>query len=201
VSARYRICALGEESPFWSLSEIFPVISRIRRQASQDPGPPDPRLRSHSHTFLLQIQLPLQLSSPPQFILNCFPRKSIEKLKGIATPNKLAKLAQSRPPPVRTHHAGTSPPPLSPRTHSEKEKRHHSRRRSGKEFVIIPEKKPSSRPAAPRKSTPQYVTKVGHGYSSGRSSSRHRERERERERERDEDHSARDSGESFPQYW
>jgi hypothetical protein len=107
---------------------------------------------------------------------------------------------------VRTHYAGSSPPPLSPRIHSEKEKRHHSRRKSGREFVVVTEKKPSSRPAPlPHRSTPQSVTKGGRGWSSsGRSSSRHRserERDRDRDRERDEDRSGRDSGESFPQYW
>ncbi|KAH8791173.1 hypothetical protein BGZ57DRAFT_752763, partial [Hyaloscypha finlandica] len=90
----------------------------------------------------------------------------------------------SRPPPVRTHYAGSSPPPLSPRIHSEKEKRHHSRRKSGREYVVVTEKKPSSRPAPlPHRSTPQSVAKGGRGWSS---SGRNR--------------SGRDSGESFPQY-
>jgi hypothetical protein len=87
---------------------------------------------------------------------------------------------------------------LSPRTLSEKEKRHHSRRKSGKEFIIVTEKRPSSRPApVSRRSAPQYVTKVGPAYSgSGRSSSRHN-----RELEREDEETGRDSAESFPQYW
>ena len=97
-------------------------------------------------------------------------------------------MAQSRPPPVRVHTtAANSPPPLSPRNPGEK--RHHSRRKSGKTEYVVNEKK-SSRPATlSRRSTPQYVTKVG---SSGRSHG-HREREDEER--------GRDSGESFPQFW
>ncbi len=96
-------------------------------------------------------------------------------------------MAQSRPPPVRTYAVATSPPPLSPRTHSEK--KHHTRRKSGKDYVVTSEKK-STRPAAlSRRTTPQHITKVAPGYSSSRT-----------QRDRDED-GGRDSGESFPQFW
>ncbi|KAE8454315.1 hypothetical protein EG329_005240 [Mollisiaceae sp. DMI_Dod_QoI] len=99
---------------------------------------------------------------------------------------RVAKLAQSRPPPVRTHAAAVSPPPLSPRT---SEKKHHSRRKSGKDYASS-EKKSSSRPAAlSRKTTPQFIPKAP---SSGRAEYRHRDR--------DDEERGRDSGESFPQF-
>ncbi|KUJ19477.1 uncharacterized protein LY89DRAFT_667425 [Mollisia scopiformis] len=91
-------------------------------------------------------------------------------------------MAQSRPPPVRTHATTASPPPLSPRT---SEKKHHSRRKSGKDYVVT-EKKPSRPAPLSRKTTPQFITKVP------ASSSRYRER--------DDEERGRDSGESFPQF-
>lgn len=101
-----------------------------------------------------------------------------------------AKLAQSRPPPVRTYAVATSPPPLSPRTNTNSEKKHHSRRKSGKDYVV--NEKKSTRPAPlSRRTTPQHTAKVAPGWS-GRSS----------HRDRDEDaYGGRDSGESFPQFW
>jgi len=88
-------------------------------------------------------------------------------------------MAQSRP-------LATSPPPLSPRTHSEK--KHHSRRKSGKDYVVSEKK--STRPAVSRRTTPQHITKVAPIWN-GRSS--HRDRD-------DDAYGGRDSGESFPQF-
>ncbi|CAL3968613.1 unnamed protein product [Diplocarpon coronariae] len=88
-------------------------------------------------------------------------------------------MAQSRPPPVRTHPLATSPPPLSPRG---TEKKHHTRRKSGKEFVVSEKKSHThTRPAMPRRNTGQTQTQAG---KSAR-------------REREEDVG---SGESFLQY-
>jgi hypothetical protein len=62
----------------------------------------------------------------------------------------------------------------------------------------VSEKKGRPAPLS-RRSTPQYVTKVGPGWSGAKHGGRDREREREREREEEE--RGRDSGESFPQFW
>ncbi|TVY46983.1 hypothetical protein LOCC1_G002887, partial [Lachnellula occidentalis] len=61
--------------------------------------------------------------------------------------------------------------------------------KSGKEHVVTEKK--ASRPSLSRKTTPQYVTKVAPGWSGGRGSARDRDGE---------ENSARDSGESFPQF-
>ncbi|KAH6664973.1 hypothetical protein B0J14DRAFT_492931, partial [Halenospora varia] len=99
-------------------------------------------------------------------------------------------LAHSRPPPLTHSAAAASPPPLSPRTHHSEKKSHHSRRKSGKDYVAAEKK--ASRPAPlSRKSTPQHNTRTVSGWSSGRSSTRDRDSQEE---------SARDSGESFPQF-
>ncbi|CZS99528.1 uncharacterized protein RAG0_07896 [Rhynchosporium agropyri] len=96
-------------------------------------------------------------------------------------------MAQSRPPPVRTYTVATSPPPLSPRTHTNSEKKHHSRRKSGKDYVVC-EKKATRPTPLSRRNTPQHTTRL---VSAGRSS----------HRDRDEDvYGGRDSGESFPQF-
>jgi hypothetical protein len=97
---------------------------------------------------------------------------------------------------VRTHSTATSPPPLSPRTlsekYNEKEKKHHSRRKSGKDYggreVREEKKHQHPRPATlSRRTTPQYVRTVGSA--------------RPREKDHLEDSGPRDSGESFPQFW
>ncbi|KAL2064377.1 hypothetical protein VTL71DRAFT_4871 [Oculimacula yallundae] len=95
-------------------------------------------------------------------------------------------MAQSRPPPVRTYSVATSPPPLSPRTHTNSEKKHHSRRKSGKDYVVSEKK--STRPAPlSRRTTPQHTARLATGRNS--------------HRDRDEDvYAGRDSGESFPQF-
>jgi len=96
---------------------------------------------------------------------------------------KTAKLAQQRPT-VRTHYVAASPPPLSPRTPSERqsEKKHHSRKKSGGHGHGHDKK--TSRPTPlTRRTTPQYTPRANAG------------------RTRDHDDAARDSGESFPQYW
>ncbi|TVY41548.1 hypothetical protein LSUB1_G002004, partial [Lachnellula subtilissima] len=114
--------------------------------------------------------------------------------EGSKNSNQAAKLAHSRPPPVRTNYsavaAAAASPPLSPRTHSEK-KSHHHRRKSGKEHVAT-EKKASRPTSLSRRTTPQYVTKVGPGWSGGRGSTS--------ARDRDGEEGGRDSGESFPQF-
>lgn len=46
-----------------------------------------------------------------------------------------------------------------------------------------------------RRSTPQYVTKVGAAWNGAKQGGR------DRERERDDEERGRDSGESFPQFW
>ena len=116
-------------------------------------------------------------------------------------PFTIAKLAQSRPPPIRTHSAlttSTPPPPLSPRTlsekHSEKRSSHGTRRKSARDTYVLSEKKPSRPATISRRTTPQYVTKVGAGYNNEKRPSKAEYRDRE-------DDGVRDSGESFPQFW
>ncbi|TVY22683.1 hypothetical protein LHYA1_G008536, partial [Lachnellula hyalina] len=105
--------------------------------------------------------------------------------EGSKNSNQAAKLAHSRPPPVRTTHSATAAasPPLSPK------RSHHHRRKSGKEHVAT-EKKASRPTSLSRRTTPQYVTKVGPGWSGGRGSTS----------ARDGEEGGRDSGESFPQF-
>ncbi len=105
-----------------------------------------------------------------------------------------AKLAQSRPTPVRVHTTtGASPPPLSPRTNGEKEKKHHTWKKSSRGETYVVSEKKSGRPTPlSKRSTPQYITKVGNGHSSSG---------RQREKEREDEERGRDSGESFPQFW
>lgn len=49
-----------------------------------------------------------------------------------------------------------------------------------------------------RRSTPQYLTKVGAGWSGAKQQGRDKERE---QRDEEEEERGRDSGESFPQFW
>ncbi|KAG9230008.1 hypothetical protein BJ875DRAFT_386096, partial [Amylocarpus encephaloides] len=94
----------------------------------------------------------------------------------------------SRPPPIRTHATAASPPPSSPRSHSEKT--HHSRRKSGNHNVH--EKKTSRPSTVSRRTAPSHPGKVANTWNGGRTSS-------SRDRDRD-DEAVRDSGESFPQF-
>jgi hypothetical protein len=58
----------------------------------------------------------------------------------------------------------------------------------------VSEKKGRPAPLS-RKSTPQYITKVGPGWGGAKHGGR------DRERERDDEEKGRDSGESFPKFW
>jgi len=100
-------------------------------------------------------------------------------------------MAQSRPPAIRSNTGAASPPPLSPRTATGKDEKHsksshHHRRKSGQNHTHSERK--ASRPAPlSRRTTPQYVPKVGPGFNGGKTKEAPKERE-------DAD------GESFPQF-
>jgi len=96
-------------------------------------------------------------------------------------------MAQSRPPPVRSHSAAVSPPPQSPRLPADKNSdKRHTRRKSGNPVMVSEKRASSSTRPAPlsRKSTSHSIPKVTKTVSS---------KDREYEGERD-------SGESFPQF-
>ncbi|KAH8801509.1 hypothetical protein F5884DRAFT_824591 [Xylogone sp. PMI_703] len=86
---------------------------------------------------------------------------------------------------------------------TEKKERHHTRRKSGKEYVVVTERKGLVRPAAlTRRSTgSQYVTKTATTWRESKESKESNRREKERE-DRGEDRVVRDRdhSESFPQY-
>jgi hypothetical protein len=99
-------------------------------------------------------------------------------------PIPTAKLAQSRPPPVRIISGAVTTPPLSP---GEKASKHRSSSSKRSSAIITSDKK--SRPLnLGRRSTPQHISRTSSG---GRGSSK--------EKESDDDRGL--VGESFPQFW
>lgn len=161
--------------------DLFLVIYHIAfRQLSQDLLPKHnttPRVSVSPHLYIYTYSL--QSTFPHYQFTPIAPSTRTLRSRHLLSP-PTAKMAQSRP-------LATSPPPLSPRTHSEK--KHHSRRKSGKDYVVSEKK--STRPAMSRRTTPQHITKVAPIWN-GRSS--HRDRD-------DDAYGGRDSGESFPQFW
>lgn len=109
-------------------------------------------------------------------------------------------MAHSRSSTVRSHSSAStlalhaSPPPKSPGRHSHHDKAAHQRRKSGQ--LAVSEKK-ASRPAPlSRRTTPQFITKVGAGWSGGKNMGK-----AERDSRHFEEEDFRLSGEGFLQYW
>lgn len=200
---RYRINPRGAPQPFdcvlspATTAGIIIVTSPHRHKTPDLARSPRTQLKTIITVPIPISNLQSSISNPQPSTLNPQPSFLLHHSRPLFASSSIrtsplrrntAKLAQSRPPPTRSHAAAS--PPLSPRTLCEKpqhEKRsHHVRRKSGNSRD---EKK---RPATlSRRTTPQYVKTLGTGARAAR----------DREREREDDAGVRDSGESFPQFW
>jgi len=138
------------------------------------------------HTYIyIQIHILTSSRSIRDSLCHIFPRVRIQSNRRHSCP---FYMAQSRPPPVRSHSAAISPPPLSPRVPADKNSdKRHTRRKSGSHVIVAEKRASSSTRPVPlsRKSTSYSIPKAMKTVAS---------KDREYDGERD-------SGESFPQFW